>query len=171
MRERKLLWHKDLSRGSVSHKGTPTSSCRSTHKEYCFSAIKSLPKTPSPRSPWSRVPLRSFSTNKGGLHVHCTKLVVTAPHQAGRSRMCRRVTKTPRGRHTEYKRWFSPRTKAQGTQPCSLTHSWAKLALNLRMWSLCFLVGLEMFFNVSRISLNSSKLQMTSVRRLYRPPI
>ena len=72
------------------------SRCWSTHKEYCFSAIKSLPKTPSPRSPWSRVSLRSFSTKEGGLHIPRTKLVVAAPHQAGGSKTCRRVTKTPR---------------------------------------------------------------------------
>ena len=42
--------------------------CWSTHKEYCFSAIKSLPRTPSPRSPWSRVPLRSFSTKDSPTH-------------------------------------------------------------------------------------------------------
>ena len=67
-----------------------------THKEYCFSAIKSLLRTLSPRSPWSRVPLRSFSTKEGGLHVPCTKFVIAAPHQTEGSKTCRRVTKTPR---------------------------------------------------------------------------
>ena len=62
--------------------------CWSTHKE-------SLPWTQS-RSPWSRVSLRSFSTKEGGLHVPRTKLVVAAPYQAGGSKTCRRVTKTPR---------------------------------------------------------------------------
>ena len=70
--------------------------CWSTHKEYCFSAIKSLLKTRSPWSPWFWVPLRSFSTKEGGLHIPRTKLVVAAPHQAGGSKTCRRVTKTPR---------------------------------------------------------------------------
>ena len=48
------------------------------------------------RSPWPRVPLRSFSTEEGGLHVPRTKLVDAAPHKAGGSLTCRRVTKTPR---------------------------------------------------------------------------
>ena len=69
--------------------------CWSTHKEYCFLATKSLPCTQS-RLPLSRVPLRSFSTKEGGLHVPRTKLVDAAPHQAGGSLTCRRVTKTPR---------------------------------------------------------------------------
>ena len=145
------------------------SRCWITHKDYCFKTIKSLPWTQS-RSPWSRFPQKSFTKKGGGLHVPRTKMsspLHTKPEYRGR---CRRATKTPRGRHTEYKRWFSPRTKAQGTQPCSLTHSRAKLVLNLRMWSICSLVGLEMFFNVSRVSLNSSKFQMTGGTHIYSPP-
>ena len=69
--------------------------CWSTHKEYCFSITKSLLWTQS-RSPWPRVPLRSFSTKEGGLHVPRTKLVVAAPHQTRGSKTCQRVTKTPR---------------------------------------------------------------------------
>ena len=38
--------------------------CWSTHEEYRFPAIKSLPWTQS-RSPWSRFPLRSFTKNVG----------------------------------------------------------------------------------------------------------
>jgi len=133
----------------------------STHKEYCFSAIKSLPRTLSPLSPWSRVLLRSFSTKEGGLHVPRTKLVDAAPHQVGGSLTYRRVTKTPRMAGSLRYTFVHTRTRAQGSQSCSLTHSRAKLVLNLKMWSLSTWVGLEVFFNVSRISLNSSKLQMT----------
>ena len=121
----------------------------STHKEYCFSATKTLPWTQS-RSPWLQVPLRSFTKMGGGLHVPRTKMsssLHTKPE--GRWR-CRRATKTPSGQHTEYKMWLSPRTKAQGTQPCSLTHSRANLTLtltkhvlNLKIWSINTLVGLE----------------------------
>ena len=144
--------------------------CWSTHKEYCFSATKSLSWTQS-RSLWPRIPLRSFSTKEGGLHVPRTKLVVAAPRQAGGSKTLPASHQDSKdGRLTEYKMWFSPRTKAQGTQPCSLTHSRAKLVLNLRMWSICFLVGLEMFFNVSRVSLNSSSSKFPGGRHLYRPP-
>ena len=42
--------------------------CWSTHKEYRFPAIKSLPWTQS-RSPWSRFPLNSFIKKGGGLYV------------------------------------------------------------------------------------------------------
>ena len=69
--------------------------CWSTHKEYCFSATKSLSWTQS-RSPWPRVPLRSFTRNGEGLHVPRTKMsspLHTKPE--GRWR-CRRATNTPR---------------------------------------------------------------------------
>jgi len=106
--------------------------CWSTHKEYCFSATKSLPWTQS-RSPWPRVPLRSFSTKEGGLHVARTKLVVAAPHQVGGSKTCRRVTRTPRMAGSPRYTFVHTRTRAQGSQSCSLTHSRAKLVLNLKM--------------------------------------
>ena len=143
------------------------SCCWITHKEYCFSAIKSLPRTPSPRSLWSRVPLRSFSTKEGGLHVPCTKLVVAAPHQPGGSKTCRRVTKTPRMAGSSRYTFVHSRTSSQGAQSCPLTHSRANLELNLRMWSICSLVGLEMFFKVSRVSLNSNKFEMTGGTHIY----
>ena len=142
--------------------------CWNTHKKYCFSATKSLPWTQS-WSLWPRVPIKSFSTKEGGLHVPRTKLVVAAPHQAGGSKMCRRVTKTPRMDGSPRYTFVHSRTRAQGTQPCSLTHSRVKLVLNLKMWSIFSLVGLEMFFNESRVSLNSSKLQMTGETHIYSP--
>ena len=131
--------------------------CWSTHKEYCFLATKSLPWTQS-RSPWPRVPLRRFTKKDGGLHVPCTKMsspLHTKPE--GRWR-CRRVTKTPRmagSPSTCGGSLLESRHKVH-----NLTHSSAKLVLNLRMWSICSLDGLEMFFNVSWVSLNSSNSKL-----------
>ena len=81
------------------------------------------------------------------------------------------------GRLTEYMWWFSPRTKAQDTQPCLLTHLRANLALTLT--KACaksknvinkhfgWLGGVE---DMCRTSLNSSKLQMTGGIHIYSPP-
>jgi hypothetical protein len=41
-----------------------------------------------------------FPTNEGSPHP-LYKVVDAALHQAGESKTCRRVTKTPRGRHTK----------------------------------------------------------------------
>ena len=50
------------------------------------------------------------------------KDVVAAPHQAGGSMTLPASHEDSKdGQLTEYMWWFSPRTKAQGTQPCSLT--------------------------------------------------
>ena len=58
-----------------------------------------------------------------------------------------------------------------------ITHSRANLALTLtklvlRTKNLIFMLldGLEMFLDVCVISWDSSNLQMTGVRRIYRPP-
>ena len=69
--------------------------CQSTHKEYCFTAIKSILRTQS-RSPWSRFLLKSFTKKGGGLHVPRTKLS-TLLHTKSEGRWrCRWATKTPR---------------------------------------------------------------------------
>jgi hypothetical protein len=57
----------------------------------------------------------------GNLHVPHTKMSSPLHTKPKGRRCCWRATKTPRGRHTEYKRWFSPRTKARHTT--LLTHS------------------------------------------------
>ena len=57
-----------------------------------------------------------------GLHVPLTKLVVAASHQAGGSKTCRRVTKTPKMAGSLRYTLVHSRTCSQGTQPCiSLT--------------------------------------------------
>ena len=88
--------------------------CWSTHEEYRFPAIKSLPWTQS-RSPWSRFPLRSFTKNGGGLHVPRTKLSMPLHAKSEGPWRCRRANKTPRGRRTELFFWFTlePAHKAQ----------------------------------------------------------
>ena len=96
--------------------------CWSTHKEYCFPATKSLPGTPSSRSPWSHFPLRSFSTKNGGLHVPRTNMsmsLYTKPE--GR----RRAGKPPRLQGWPAHRvqvMVHSKTTAQGTTTL-LTHS------------------------------------------------
>ena len=88
-----------VTRGFIPWFGQPQ---RHTYIHVVESLTKSIASRPPSlfrehsRSPWPRVPLRSFSTKEGGLHVSRTKLVVAAPHQAGGSKTCRRVTKTPR---------------------------------------------------------------------------
>jgi hypothetical protein len=71
--------------------------------------------------------------------------------------------KTPRGRHTEVQAWGSLKNQQKVTAPYSHTLSRARLALhltklvlNLRIWSMNSLVGLE---NFSKISVASHKLQ------------
>ena len=71
------------------------------------------------------------------------------------------------GRLTEYMRWFTHRTRGHSTQPCSLTHSRAKLVLNLKdviNKHFGWLGGVE---DVCGTSLNSSKLQMTRGTHIY----
>ena len=46
-------------------------------------------------------------------------------------------------------------------------HGHPNLALNLRMWSICSLVGLEVFLDVCGTSLNSSNSKMAGGRHIY----
>ena len=77
--------------------------CRSTHKEYCFTAIKYLPWTQS-RSPWSRFPLRSFTKKRGGLHVPRTKMLTPlhtkTPRMAGTPSTSLSSSQAQHTRHT-----------------------------------------------------------------------
>ena len=94
MRESKLFDTRIYSMVRLTTKTHLHPCCWSTHKEYCFSATKSLPWTLT-------VTLASGSTKellhqgRGSLQPR-TKLVDAALHQAGWSWTCRRVTKTPR---------------------------------------------------------------------------
>jgi len=175
MRESKLFDTRIYSVVRLATKAHLHPRCWSTHKEYCFSASKSLSWIQS-WSPWPRVPLRSFIKKGGGLHVPRTKMSSLLHTKPEGRWWCRQATKTQRGRHTKYKRCLSPRTKAQGTQPYSLTHSRANLALtltkhvlNLRMWSICSLDGLELFFNVYEVSQVSSNSKIAGGSHIYSP--
>jgi hypothetical protein len=84
------------------------------------------------------------------------KVIVAAPHQAGGSKTCWWATKTPKGWHTEVQTWGSLKNQYKITTPCSHTlprasialHLLIKLVLNLRIWSMSSLVGLENFSRV-----------------------
>jgi hypothetical protein len=95
-------------------------------------------------------------------------VVDTAPHQAGRSLMCRRATNAPRRLAHQDIRLVHSRTTAQGSKPCLITHLRANLALTLTKLVLrtkdlisMLLDGLEVFLNVCVMSWDSSNLQMT----------
>ena len=79
--------------------------CWSTHEEYCFPVIKSLPWTQS-RSPWSRFPLREIA-HEGGVSVPRTMLS-TPLHTKPEGRW--RDGEPPMlqgGRRTEVQVWFT----------------------------------------------------------------
>ena len=104
-------------------------------------------------------------------------VVDAAPHQAGGSKTCRRTTKTPRRPAYRDTSLVHPRTTAQGSKLCLITHLRANLALTLTKLVLrtkdlinMLLDGLEVFLGVYVMSWDSSKLKMAGVRRIYRPP-
>ena len=177
MRESKLLWHEDLSRGSVSHKGTPTSmllkhSQRVLLLGHQVSPMNTIMVTLAPGST-----KELLHQGRGSPHP---------PYKACRrhSTPSRRVEDVPAshqdskdGRLTEYKWQFTLEPQHKVQQPCSLTHLGAILALsltkdvlNLKMWSIWSLVGLEMFLDVCGSSLNSINSKIARGRRLYSPP-
>ena len=115
--------------------------CWSTHKEYCFPAIKSLPWTQS-RSPWSRFSLREI-VHEGGVSVPRT-ILSTPLHTKLEGRW--RAGEPPMlqgGRRTEIQWLVHSRTTAQGSQSYLLTDLGANLAQTLskickwlKIWSL-----------------------------------
>ena len=56
------------------------------------------------------------------------------------------------------------------SQELILALTLTKLVLILKISTLRTLVGLEMFFNVYGVSLNSSNLQLAGGSHIYRPP-
>ena len=101
------------------------------YREYCFSATKSLPGPFLPRHHGlqvTTVTLASGSTKKllhkgWGLHVPCTRMSMPLHTKPGSLKLPASHQDSKDGRHTEYKCWFYSRTTAQGTTPCSFTHS------------------------------------------------
>jgi hypothetical protein len=90
---------------------------------------------------------------------------------------CRQATNAPRGRRTEIQWLVHSRTAAQGSQPCSLTHLGANLALTLTKLVLRtkdliskLLDGLEVFLDMCVMSWDSNKLQIAGGTHIYRPP-
>ena len=104
------------------------------------------------------------------------KVVITAPHQVGRSMTCRRASNAPRGRRTEssFGSIKNHSTKAQGLANSlskELTfHNTLKCVLRTKDMITKLLDGLEMFLGVDMMFLNSSNLQMTGGSHIYRPP-
>jgi len=146
--------------------------CWSTYKEYCFSAIKSLPWTQS-RSPWSRSSLREIA-HEGGVSVPRTKLS-TQLHTKPEGRWL--VGEPPKLQgwpaHQDTMLVHS-RTTAQGSKPCLITHSRANLALILTKLVLrtkdlisMLLDGLEVFLDVCVMSWDSNKLHMAGGTHIY----
>ena len=159
-------WHMDLSRGLVSHEGTPTSTLSKHSQKVLFhgnqvSSMNTITVT--------LIPLSTKELHQEGWRSPCP------PHKE-----CRRRS-TPRQRVVDVagepprlqgwpthrvQAWAALKNNTQGTQPCSHTQTWASLALShkveldLRMWSICFMDGLEMFFNVCSTSLNFSNFKM-----------
>ena len=127
--------------------------CWSTHEEYRFPAIKSLPWTQS-RSPWSRSSLREIA-HEGGVSVPRTMLSMPL-HTKPEGRWLA-------GEPPKLQGWLAhqdtmlvhSRTTAQGSKPCLITHSRANLALILTKFVLrtkdlnsMLLDGLEVFLGV-----------------------
>jgi len=146
--------------------------CWSTHEEYRFPAIKSLPWTQS-RSPWCWFPLREI-VHEGGVSVPPHNIVDAAPHQTGGSLTCRRATNAPRRPAHWNTSLVHSRTshKAQHlaltlSKKLILALSLTKLVLSLRIWSICTWVGLEMFLGVGVMFLNSSNLKMPGRWHIY----
>ena len=184
MRVSELLT-RDLSRGSVRYKATPTPRCWSTH--YCFPVIKSLPGLfltlppslcKSPRSPRSRFPLRSISTKDEGLHIPRTKsstLLHTKPESRRRAGEPQRLQGWPVHQDTLV---VHSKTSTQGSTPCSLTHlrvnlalTLTELVLSLSIWPICTWMAWRRFFNVCVGSLESSNSKMArGWQYIYRPP-
>ena len=170
MRESKLLWHEDLFRGSVSHKGTPTSTLLKHSQRVLL-----LGNQVSSKDTKSTVTLIPGSTKE---LLHQGRGSTRPSYKAcwRCSTPSRRVVDVA-GESPRLQGWPAHRVQAwaalnHSTQRHTtlLTHSRAKLALNLRMWSICSLVGLEMSLDACGSSLNSSNSKMAGVRRLYRPP-
>ena len=106
MRENKLLWHEDLSRGSVSHKGTPTSTLlkHSLRVLLLGNQVSSVDKITVTLIPISTKEL----LHKGwGSPRPPHKVVHTAPHQVGGLLTLPASLKAPRGRRTEIFLWFT----------------------------------------------------------------
>ena len=178
MRERKLLWHEDLSRGSVSHKDTPTFTLLKHSQRVLL-----LGNQVSSKDTKSTITLISGSTKE---LLHQGRGSPRPPAQSlstpfhtkpeGRWR-CRRVTRLQGWPAHRVQVMVHSRTTAQGTQSCLLTHlgtilalSLTKDVLNLKMWSIWSLVGLEMFLDVCGSSLNSSNSKMAGRTHIYSPP-
>ena len=103
--------------------------CWSTHEEYHFPAINSLPWTQL-QSPWSRFPLRELA-HKGG--VFAPRTILSTPlHTKPEGRW--RASEPPMlqgDRRTEIQVWFTLESKHKAATPFSLTHLGANLALTL----------------------------------------
>jgi hypothetical protein len=146
-------------------------------KNNCFPVTKSLPeflltchkgsatKAHAKSSGHLNAAFITELPTKEGSPYPTHKAIIVALHQAGGSKTCWRVTKILRDRHTKVQVWSSLKNQYKITTPCSHSHSRAslalhltKLVLNLRIWSMSSLVGLENFSRVF-VTLTSQELQ------------
>ena len=170
-------WRECLSRGSVSHKGTPTSMLLKHSQRVLVLGNQVFPgDTESPRSPWSRFPLRSFTKKVG---------VSTPPAQRYRhcstpSRRVVDVANEPtwlQGVDTPSSSFGSLKNHSTRVQSLALLlskeltfHNTLKYVLRTKDIITKLLNGLEMFLDVAVMFLNSSNLQMTRGWHIYSPP-
>ena len=122
--------HEDLSRSSVSHKGTPTSTLLKYSRRVLLSSnqvssVNTITVTLIPLS------TKELAHEGWGSPRPLHRVVDAAPHQAIGSLTCRRATNAPRGRRTEIQVLTHSRTTHKAVTPCSLTHLRANLALTL----------------------------------------
>ena len=95
-----------LSRGSVSHKGTPTSTL-SKHSQRVLLHGNQVSFTNTITVTLIPLSTKELHQEKWGLHVPRTKLL-TPLHTKSEGRWrCRRANKAPRGRRTEFFFWFT----------------------------------------------------------------
>jgi hypothetical protein len=129
--------------------------------------------SPSPRSPWCRI--HYGASHEGGISSSPAQSHRRCSTPSQRSKTCRRATKTLMDRHIEVQAWGSLKNHHRITTPsshtlfrASLALHLTKLVLNLRIWSMSSLVGLENFSRVSVASHELQQPQMTWGEALYR---
>ena len=114
-------WRGCLSRGSVSHKGTPTSTLlkHSLRVSLLGNQVSSADSTTVTLIPGSTKEL----LHKGwGSTRPPHKVVVAAPHKVGGSMTLPVSHQAPKGRRTKISSWFNKEPQHKGSRPCFLTH-------------------------------------------------
>ena len=119
----------DISRGSVCHKGAPTSTLLKHSRRVSLpgnqvSSVNTITVTLIPIFTKGDCPRR-----RGLRPPH--NVVDAAPHQAGGLLTCRRATNAPRRPAHRDTNLVHSRTTAQGSKPCLITHLRANLVLTL----------------------------------------